>query len=190
MKIIVTESQLQNITKLMEQENKCQIQDIDVLNTFLDGVISLEDNTLGDEIEDVELMGQIKDPKNKEFFEKISSSFESMTVDQLKGELAKVLSVKNLQEQTVPYMEQTMSIGGIEVPKVIVHGLAAVLIISILSKLLKSLGSVFKSSGGSRNSRLRSKAVGCQGAGARARLTRKRRRRENWKSLMRKLGIK
>jgi hypothetical protein len=190
MKIIVTESQFQNLTKLMEQNEQCQIQDIDVLNTFLEGVISLDENTMGDEVEDSELMGQIKDPKNKEIFQEITNSFNSMDPNELKGELSKLLSVKNLQEQDVPYLEQTINIGGMDVSKPIVHAIVGILIISILSKLLKSIGSVFQSSGGSRNRRLRSKAVGCQGANARAKLVRKRRRRENWRALMRKLGIR
>ena len=39
-------------------------------------------------------------------------------------------------------------------------------------------------------SRLASRAQGCQGAGARAKLVRRRRRREAWRSFLRKLGIR
>ena len=190
MKIMVTESQFHNLTKLMEQTDECRIKDIDVLNNFLDGVITLDETITGDEVQDNELMSQIKDSNQKYTFEKITNGFDSMDPNQLKDELKKILSVKNLQEQDVPYLEQTMNIGGVDVPKAVVHGIAGLLIISILSKLLKSVGPIFQSSGGSRNQRLRSRAVGCQGANARAKLIRKRRRRENWRTLMRKLGLR
>ena len=190
MKIIVTENQFKNLKKIVEQDNQCEIQDIDVINDFLNGVIELDDNTLGDEVEDSELLGQISNPKNKEVFQKVVSNFNNMNPQELKDELVKILSIKNLKEQDVPYMDQTMIIGGLELPKVVVHALGGILIISILSKLLKSLGSMFRYSRGTKNQRLQSRSVGCQGANARAKLVRKRRRRENWRALMRKLGMR
>ena len=111
---------------------------------------------------------------------------QNMDEDQLKQELNKVMSLKNLKEQGTPYLEQTIDIAGTQVPKVAVHGLLALIAISILSKLLKMI----PQNQSRRGSRLRSKAVGCQGAGARARLVRRRRRREAWRSFMRKLGIR
>ena len=96
MKIIVTENQFKNLKKIVEQDNQCEIQDIDVINDFLNGVIELDDNTLGDEVEDSELLGQISNPKNKEVFQKVVSNFNNMNPQELKDELVKILSIKNL----------------------------------------------------------------------------------------------
>jgi len=109
-----------------------------------------------------------------------------MDVKQLKQELNKVMSLKNLKEQNTPYIEQTIEIGGAQIPKVVVHGLLGLIVISILSKLLKMIPQ--NQSRG--RSRLASRAQGCQGAGARARLVRRRRRRETWRSFLKKLGIR
>jgi hypothetical protein len=91
----------------------------------------------GSEYEDQEILDQTSDPKQKQILSKILKGLQNMDEDQLKQELNKVMSLKNLNEQGTPYLEQTIDIAGTQVPKVAVHGLLALIAISILSKLLK-----------------------------------------------------
>ena len=196
MKIQLTESQYNKVIDLIEaetQEQECTFNDIDVLNTFLEGIVEFDETTLGPETSIEELSTEIKDPKTKLIFKQLDQRLNSLSADQLKDELKKVLAMKNLQEQGTPYTEQTVDIAGMVVPKVVVHGAIGLIAIAILSKLFKFLGAIaggMKSSNRRGYSRLASKSVGCQGGAARARLVRRRRRRENWRSFLRKVGLR
>jgi hypothetical protein len=182
MKIIITENQLRTLSEQMVSDEQCIQPEIEDLNSVFNGLGEL----FGAEYEDQEILDQTSDPKQKKILSQILKGLQNMDEDQLKQELNKVMSLKNLKEQGTPYLEQTIDIAGTQVPKVAVHGLLALIAISILSKLLKMI----PQNQSRRGSRLRSKAVGCQGAGARARLVRRRRRREAWRSFLRKLGIR
>ncbi len=182
MKIIITENQLRTLSEQMLSDEQCVQPEIEEINSVFDGLGEL----FGAEYEDQEILDQTSDPKQKKILSQILNGLQNMDEDQLKQELNKVMSLKNLKEQGTPYLEQTIDIAGTQVPKVAVHGLLALIAISILSKLLKMI----PQNQSRRGSRLRSKAVGCQGAGARARLVRRRRRRESWRSFLRKLGIR
>ena len=182
MKIIITENQLKTLTEQMSTDEQCIQPEIDELNSVYDGLGEL----FGAEYDDQEIIELVSDSKQKQVLGQILKGLDNMTLDQLKQELGKVLSIKNLKEQGTPYMDQTIEIGGTQVPKPLVHGIIGIVVISILSKLLKMI----PQNQSRRGSRLRSRAVGCQGAGARARLVRRRRRREAWRSFLRKLGIR
>lgn len=182
MKIIITENQLKTLTEQMSNDEQCIQPEIDELNSVYDGLGEL----FGAEYDDQEIIGLVSDSKQKQVLIQILKALDNMTSDQLKQELSKVLSIKNLKEQGTPYMDQTIEIGGTQISKPLVHGIIGIIVISILSKLLKMI----PQNQSRRGSRLRSKSVGCQGAGARARLVRRRKRREAWRSFMRKLGIR
>lgn len=182
MKIIITENQLKTLTEQMSTDEQCIQPEIDELNSVYDGLGEL----FGAEYDDQEIIELVSDSKQKQVLGQILKGLDNMTLDQLKQELGKVLSIKNLKEQGTPYMDQTIEIGGTQVPKPLVHGIIGIVVISILSKLLKMI----PQNQSRRGSRLRSRAVGCQGAGARSRLVRRRRRREAWRSFMRKLGLR
>ena len=182
MKIIITENQLRTLSEQMSSDEQCIQPEVDELNSVFQGLGEL----YGVEYEDQEVLDQTSDPKQKQLLSQILKGLQNMDVKQLKQELNKVKSLKNLKEQNTPYIEQTIEIGGTQIPKVVVHGLLGLILISILSKLLKMIPQ--NQSRG--RSRLASRAQGCQGAGARARLVRRRRRRETWRSFLKKLGIR
>lgn len=182
MKIIITENQLRTLSEQMSSDEQCTQPEIDILNSTLDGLGEL----YGVEYEDQEILDQALDPKQKQILSKVLSGLKNMSIDQLKQEFNKVISLKNLKEQNTPYLDQTIEIGGAQIPKVAVHGLLGLIAISILSKLLK----IAPQSQSRGRSRLASRAQGCQGAGARAKLVRRRRRREAWRSFLRKLGVR
>jgi hypothetical protein len=182
MKIIITENQLRTLSEQMSSDEQCIQPEVDELNSVFQGLGEL----YGVEYEDQEVLDQTSDPKQKQLLSQILKGLQNMDVKQLKQELNKVMSLKNLKEQNTPYIEQTIEIGGTQIPKVVVHGLLGLILISILSKLLKMIPQ--NQSRG--RSRLASRAQGCQGAGARARLVRRRRRRETWRSFLKKLGIR
>jgi len=182
MKIIITENQLRTLSEQMSSDEQCIQPEVDELNSVFQGLGEL----YGVEYEDQEVLDQTADPKQKQLLSQILKSLQNMDVKQLKQELNKVMSLKNLKEQNTPYIEQTIEIGGAQIPKVVVHGLLGLIVISILSKLLKMIPQ--NQSRG--RSRLASRAQGCQGAGSRARLVRRRRRRETWRSFLKKLGIR
>lgn len=196
MKIQLTESQYHRVIDLIQeaaQEQECVMNDIDILNAFLEGVVQFDETTLGPETSIEELSSEIQDPKMKIIFKQLGERLDSLSADQLKEELKKVLAMKNLQEQGTPYLEQTVDIAGMSVPKVAVHGALGLIAIAILSKLFKFLGTIpngMRSNNRRGHSRLLSKSVGCQGGAARARLVRRRRRRENWRRFLRNLGIR
>jgi hypothetical protein len=182
MKIIITENQLRTLSEQMSSDEQCIQPEVDELNSVFQGLGEL----YGVEYEDQEVLDQTSDPKQKQLLSQILKGLQNMDVKQLKQELNKVMSLKTLKEQNTPYIEQTIEIGGVQIPKVVVHGLLGLIVISILSKLLKMIPQ--NQSRG--RSRLASRAQGCQGAGARARLVRRRRRRETWRSFLKKLGIR
>lgn len=182
MKIIITENQLKTLTEQMSTDEQCIQPEIDELNSVFQGLGEL----YGVEYEDQEVLDQTSDPKQKQLLSQILKGLENMDISQLKQELKKVMSLKNLKEQNTPYLDQTIEIGGAQIPKVAIHGLLGLIAISVLSKLIKMVPRN-QSKG---RSRLASRAQGCQGAGARAKLVRRRRRRESWRSFLRKLGIR
>jgi hypothetical protein len=182
MKIIITENQLKTLTEQMSTDEQCIQPEIDELNSVFQGLGEL----YGVEYEDQEVLDQTSDPKQKQLLSQILKGLENMDISQLKQELKKVMSLKNLKEQNTPYLDQTIEIGGAQIPKVAIHGLLGLIAISVLSKLIKMVPRN-QSKG---RPRLASRAQGCQGAGARAKLVRRRRRREAWRSFLRKLGIR
>jgi hypothetical protein len=182
MKIIITENQLKTLTNQISTDEQCIQPEIDELNSVYDGLGEL----FGVEYDDQEILELISDNNHKQVVGQILKGLDNMNSDQLKQELNKVLSIKDLKEQGTPYLEQTIEIGGTKVSKPLIHGIIGIIIISILSKLLR----IVPQNNSRGRSRLRSKSVGCQGAGARARLVRRRRRRESWRSFLRKLGVR
>ena len=182
MKIIITENQLRTLSEQMSSDEQCIQPEIDILNSTLNGLGEL----YGVEYEDQEILNQASDPKQKQILSKVLSGLDNMNVDQLKQEFNKLMSLKNLKEQNTPYLDQTIEFGGTQIPKVAVHGLLGLIAISILSKLIKMVPQ--NQSRG--RSRLASRAQGCQGAGARAKLVRRRRRRESWRSFLKKIGLR
>ena len=181
MKIIITENQLRTLSEQMSSEDQCIQPDIDQLNKFMSGLGDL----YASEYEDQEILDQTTDPKQKQILSRVLDGLKDMDILELQQELKKILSMKNLKEQNTPYLQQNVMIAGTEIPKVAVHSLLGLIAISILSNILKKIPQS-NSRGGSR---LRSRAVGCQGANARARLVRRRRRREAWRSFLRKIGL-
>jgi hypothetical protein len=182
MKIIITENQLRTLSEQVLSDDQCIKPEIDELNSIFSGLGEL----YGGEYEDQEILDQTTDPKQKQLLSQVLKGLKNMNMTQLRDELDKVMTLKNIKEQNTPYMDQTIGIGGVQVPKIAVHGVLGLIVISILSTLLKMIPQN-QSRGGSR---LASRAQGCQGAGVRARLVRRRRRRETWRSFLKKLGIR
>jgi hypothetical protein len=113
-----------------------------------------------------------------------------MDAEQLRTELKNVLGLtKTLKEQQTPYLDQTITIGGTEVPKVLFHTVGGLAIISMLSTIINGLGERMDAVKPRRRSGSKY-IVGCQGARSRAKAVRRRRRRENWRSFLRKLGLR
>jgi len=196
MKVMLTENQYSKVIDLIEAEsqtNECVLQDIDVLNGFLDGIVEFDETTLGPELSIEEMTQEIQDPKMKIIFKQLVQRLDSLNSEELREELKKVLSMKNLKEQGTPYLEQNFNIAGISVPKVMVHGALGMIALAIISKLFKfltTMPSIIRTSNRRANQRLSSRAVGCQGGAARARLVRRRRRRENWRNFLKKIGLR
>jgi len=190
MKYIISESQYNKL--LNEQDTDVCLQDeLDELNDLLSGVVEVEVDDLGGEIPDEEIIAQVQNPKHKSLVSRVLSNLSQMGPEQLRDELKKIISLRNIKEQSTPYFERVTNIGGVEVPTAAVHGVLGLLAISILSKIISSLGNIQGSSGGRRRrSRVASRATGCQGGRARAKLVRMRRRRENWKRFLKKLGLR
>ena len=71
MKIQLTESQYSRVIDSIKEQNEsqeCSLNDIDVLNEFLDGVVEFDETTLGPETSVEELSGEITDPKTKKIY--------------------------------------------------------------------------------------------------------------------------
>jgi hypothetical protein len=192
MKILISESQYKVLVE-QESEDVCLQDELDTLNDFLGGIVTLEPEDIGGELSHEDLLSTITDPKQKNMLTKVLSNISQMNMEQLRDELKKVMSMKNLKEQQTPYMDRTTEIGGVQVPTVAVHGSLGLLAIAILTKMIKGLGNIDVNSKNKRRRKydiIASKAIGCQGGSARDRLVRMRRRRENWKSFLKKIGLR
>jgi hypothetical protein len=192
MKILISESQYKVLIE-QESDDVCVQDELDTLNDFLGGIITVEPEDIGGELSHEDLLSTVTDPKEKNMLTKVLNNLSQMNMEQLRGELKKVMSMKNLKEQQTPYMDRTTEIGGVQVPTVAVHGSLGLLAIAILTKMIKGLGNIDVNSKNKRRrkyDRIASKAIGCQGGGARDRLVRMRRRRENWKSFLKKIGLR
>lgn len=191
MKIIITENQLNYVLEQNQEEELCLSDFNETVNSFLDGVVKLSDDEIYSAYEDpMTLANEIKDPKTKMLFENISMRLENMSISQVLSQLKKLISIKKtLKEQQTPYLEQNITIAGVEMPKVVAHSIIGLLIILFLSKIIVYLDKIMnkvKTSG----RRPRSNVVGCQASRGRAMAIRRRRRRENWKSFLKRMGIR
>lgn len=195
MDLLITESQfskLQNV--ILEQENEeyseeCLKDEAVVLGDFLG--MNVEEEDLGPELSDTEILKMT--PENiKPQITKVLSLVQDKTPEELRDALKDLKSPVN--EQQTPYLqrETTLTIFGapFKFPTAAVHAFLALTAIVILSKLVKSLFQGVSTSRGNRRRRLASRATGCQGGAARAKLVRMRRRRENWKRFLRKLNLR
>jgi hypothetical protein len=189
MKYILTEAQF---STLMEQEELCLPDFEQTVNGTLEGIIELTPDEIYSAYETpMELTNDVSDPKMKQLFAKMLTNVDGMSFDGLKDELKKLISLKNtLKEQQTPYLEQTVEIAGVQVPKAAVHVVLGLVIISILSKLINMIGQKMDSVKSPRRRGGRSSVIGCQAARGRAKAVRRRRRRENWRSFLRKMGLK
>ena len=192
MKIIITESQY---SLIVEQDDLCLSDFEETVNGALEGVVQLSPDEIYSAYESpMELSSEISDPNMKNTFTKIVNNLSSMGFDELKNELRKVLSLKkSVNEQQTPYMDQTVDIAGVQVSKPLVHGILGLIAISILSKLINMIGGKMdsvKSSSRRRRRGGRSSVVGCQASRGRAQAVRRRRRRENWRRFLKKMGFR
>jgi hypothetical protein len=190
MKIVITENQLKYV--LEQQSDELCIQDyVETVNSHLNGLVNLTDDEVYSAYEDPnEILNEVKDSKTRTIVQNIITNISRMTLDQKKSELKKLLGmVKGIQEQQTPYIEQTVEISGVQVPKVAVHSVVGLVIIVLLSKIINILGQKMDSIKPSRKSGSKY-IVGCQGARSRAKAVRRRRRKENWKNFLRKIGVK
>ena len=189
MKYILTEAQF---STLLEQEELCLPDFEQTVNGTLEGIVELTPDEIYSAYETpMELTNDVSDPKMKQLFAKMLTNVDGMSFDGLKDELKKLISLKNtLKEQQTPYLEQTVEIAGVQVPKAAVHVVLGLVIISILSKLINMIGQKMDSVKSPRRRGGKSSVVGCQAARGRAKAVRRRRRRENWRSFLRKMGLK
>lgn len=188
MKYILTENQL---SVILEQEDLCLSDFSETVNSSLNGIVQLSDDEIYSAYEEPsELANEIKDPKAKTVFNNILESISKMTYAEVLAELKKLLSMKNnLKEQQTPYLEQTVNIGGVEVSKPLAHGILGLVIIAVLSKLINYLATSMDNVKPARRRPGRN-VIGCQGARGRAQAVRRRRRRENWRGFLRKMGLR
>jgi hypothetical protein len=167
-------------------DNECISVEVEELNAIMPGLGELA----ASEYENEELLLTIADPQKKEYFTQITNGLSNMSIDQLKQELGKLLSIKKQkiseQDGDQPYLDRTVNIGGQEVPIVAVHAIAGIIALSILSAIVRMVGSV----PGNRRRRLTQRSVGCQGARARAKLQRIKRRKESWRRFLRNIGFR
>jgi hypothetical protein len=193
MKIVITESQLKYVLEQQQDEEICVQAELDDLNNLLTGIVQVDFNDLGGEMSDEEVISSVTDPKQKNMLSKVLQNLSQMSLEGLRDELKKVISLKNLKEQQTPYLDRTTDIAGVKVPTAVVHGSLGLIAISILSKMLKGLGNMDVNTRNKRRrkySRVASRAQGCQGGAGRAKLQRMKRRRENWRSFLRKIGLR
>jgi hypothetical protein len=193
MEILITESQFKKIENIINEQNDLCLSDFEeTVNGALEGVVQLNADEIYSAYEfPVELSSEISDPNMKNIFTKIVKNLSSMGFDELKNELSKVLSwKKSVNEQQTPYLDQTLDIAGVPVSKPLVHSILGLIIITILSKLINMIANKMDSVKSSRRKGRGSSVVGCQGSRARAQAVRKRRRRENWKRFLNKIGLR
>ena len=173
MKIVITESQLKYVLEQQQDEDVCVQAEMEDLNNLLTGIVQVDFNDLGGEMSDQEVISTVTDPKEKNMLSKVLKNLSQMSLEGLRDELKKVISLKNI--------------------KAVVHGSLGLIAIAILSKMLKGLGNMDVNERNKRRrkySRVASRAQGCQGGAGRAKLQRMKRRRENWKSFLRKVGLR
>lgn len=195
MDFLITESQFSKLKSvLLEQENneyseECLKDEPTILGDFLG--VDVQEEDMGPELTDSEILGMT--PQNlKGQIGKFLSLIKGKSPEELRDGLKDLKSPVN--EQQTPYIqrETTLNVFGdtIKVPTVAIHGFLVIAGIALLSKLSQSLFQGVSSSRGNRRRRLASRATGCQGGAARAKLVRMRRRRENWKRFLRKLNLR
>jgi len=188
MKYILAESQ---VLIILEQEELCLSDFNETVNSSLNGIVELSDDEIYSTYEEpMELANEIKDPKMKGVFNNIIENLTKMSYPEVLAEFKKLMSMKNtIKEQQTPYLEQNVTIAGVTVPKVAVHSILGIVIIATLSKIINYLG---KSMDNVKPARRRPgrNVIGCQGARGRAQAVRRRRRRENWRSFLIKMGLK
>jgi hypothetical protein len=189
MKYILTEAQF---STLMEQEDLCLPDFEQTVNGTLEGIVELTPDEIYSAYEmPMELANEVSDPKIKQLFGKMLSNVDAMSYDGLKTELKKLISLKNtLKEQQTPYLEQTVEIAGVKVPKAAIHLVLGLVIISVLSKLINMIGQRLDSVKSPRRRGGNTSVIGCQAARGRAKAIRRRRRRENWRGFLRKMGLR
>lgn len=191
MKILISESQYKVLVE-QESEDVCVQDELDTLNDFLGGIVTVEPEDIGGELSHEDLLSTVTDPKEKNMLTKVLNNLSQMNMEQLRDQLKKVMSLRNIKEQQTPYMDRTTDIAGVQVPTAVVHGSLGLLAIAILTKMIKGLSGMSTGGGrrGGRRARLASRATGCQGGAARAKLVRMRRRRESWRRFLKKLGLR
>jgi hypothetical protein len=188
MKIVITESQLKYVLE-QEQNDLCLQDELMDVNDFLGGIVNLGPEDVGGELENEDLLSQVADPKYKNILSKILQNISVMNPEQLRDTFKKIMSMRSLKEQQTPYLERTTDIAGVQVPTAGIHAVLGLVAIAVVTKLIKALGNM-SGGGGNRRRRLSSRAVGCQGGAARARLQRMRRRRESWRRFLKKVGLR
>lgn len=188
MKYILSESQF---SLLVEQEDLCLSDFSETVNSSLNGIVELNDDEIYSAYEEpMELGNEIQDPKMKGVFKNIMENISKMSYAEVLAELKKLMTLKNtIKEQQTPYLEQNINIAGVQVPKVAVHTILGVLIIAVLSKLINYLATSMDSVKPARRRPGRN-VIGCQGARGRAQAVRRRRRRENWRAFLKKIGLR
>lgn len=193
MRILITESQERLIIGelINEQEDLCLRDFVEFVNANLEDLINLTDDEIFSVYENLsEIQKEVQDPKLKKIFRKFLENVETMDYSNVKSELKNLLNLKNsLKEQQTPYLEQTFTIANTEIPKYAIHTLLGLMIITLLSKLINLLSQKKDSIKPKRRSVSKS-VVGCQAARGRAKAIQKRRRRENWRSFLRKIGLR
>jgi len=192
-KVIISEKELISliervITENEEYSEECLKDEAVILGNFLG--MDIEDSDIGPELSDSEILQMT--PKNiKPQIEKLLSIVKGKSPEELRTSLK---GLNKMNEQQTPYLERqtTLTIFGetFKFPTVVLHGFLALVGLTLLSKISESLFQGMSNSRGNRRRRLASKAQGCQGGAARAKLVRMRRRRENWKRFLRKLGLR
>jgi len=190
----VNETDLRKIIKRVLSESddsyseECFNEEAEILGDFLG--IDVKEEDLGPEMSKEEILSMVDD-ENKSAMSEFMDNVSNMGLGELKRTLNDLLSVEKLKEQNTPYFQQTVRIGMGDYPRILVDGTKVIMILFVITTIMDLLFAVGKNfSGKNRRRRLQSKAVGCQGGNARAKLVRQRRRRENWKRLLRKLGLK
>lgn len=189
MKYILTETQLSIIR---EQEDFCLSDFTEAVNSSLNGIVELSDDEIYSAYEEpIELAEEIKDPKTKAVFKNVIENISSMSYVEVLAELKRLLSVKNtIKEQQTPYLEQNITIAGVQMPKALAHGILGLVIISVLSKLINHLAKSMDNVKPARGRRPGPNVIGCQASRGRAKAIRRRRRRENWRAFLRKLNLR
>jgi hypothetical protein len=196
MKYLITESQLLKLKNFLLEENEyseeCLKDESVILSDFLG--IGVEDSDIGPELSDSEILGMT--PENiKPQITKLLSMVKDKTPEELRTGLIEIMTQsKKLNEQQIPYLqrETVLTIWGapFRFPTVAIHIFLVVAALAILSSLTTALFDGISKFSGNRKRRLSSKAQGCKGGNARNKLVRMRRRKENWKRLLHKLGLR